>query len=583
MEAEKIASKRRVSRRDFLTLTGAAVVPLLAACATAAPSPAAAPTAAPKAAAPTAAAAAPAPTAAQPAKPTATVPAAAAATAAPTKPAVAIKRGGTLVQATAWTYPSLDPIMTTVARLPAHMAISNSLVNLELVDPKTWEHKVVGDLAESWEQPDPTTIVFKLKKGVTFHDGSDFDAEVAKWNLLRARDHAKSQLKTQLTVLASAEALDKSTLRLKLKTPNPAFLRSLAFENGAKVQMSSKVALEKLGDDGFARSPVGTGPFKFKQWITDDRVILERNPNYHVTGADGKALPYLDGLVFRYVPDPAVALVDMRAGSAHILDRVPAKDFATIKNDPNLAVWEMPWAGQGYFWVGFNTKKPPFDNVRLRQAAVQAIDRVGMAKALGFGIGIPHYYPHWAPGSLGYDESITKNDYNPAKVKELLKEAGFPDGISTDLKIIGREPDNTIGEFAQQMWTAVGIKTKLVAQERVGWIDSLKNGDFQAAFWGGTFDVVVDPDVLKRRVVCEGAANWSQFCDKDIDRLMDEAGQALDPKKRHELYRDVIRIIQEKAYLGSGINMQYIWALRKELQGITASFQVPDFSAAWIK
>ena len=488
-----------------------------------------------------------------------------------------------MVEAINWTYPTMDPHLTSIQYMPGYEAMFNSLVRFELVDPTTWEHELAGDMAESWEQPDPKTIVFHLKKGIKFHDGSDFTAEVAAWNLIRARDHEKSQKKAQLQDLESAQALDANTLQLKLTVPNPAFLRSMAFIVGARIHMISKAAHDKMGDEGIARTAVGTGPFKFKEWITDDRLITERNPDYFEKGEDGQPLPYLDSFVGRYVPDPTVSLTDMRAGTVHVLEWVPTKDVATVKQDQNLAIVEMPWAGQTYFMVGFNTETPPFDDVRVRQAAVHAIDREAMAKALGFGVGVPHYYPDWAKGSLGYDESILKNEYDPAKVKELLTQAGHPDGVEIELKVIAREPENTIGAFAQQMWSAVGIKTKLVAMERLAWIDAVRAKNFQACFWRGTFVTSVDPDLLATRIRCGAATNWAQFCDKDIDRLMDEGAATQDTAKRNEIYKQVLTRIQERAYLGTGIAMPLITAYRKELQGMTVNFQVPDFRTAWLK
>ena len=273
----------------------------------------------------------------------------------PIASAQAIKRGGQLVTSKQWTYASLDPHLTSEPEMAGYEALFNGLVRFELVDPKTWEHKLVGDLAESWQQPDPKTSVFTLLKGITFHDGSEFDSAVAKWNLERQRDHPKAQLlKVPLANVAAVETPDKYTLRLKLKSDSPSLIRLMAFAWGAKLRMASKAAMDKLGEAGFARNPIGTGPFKFKQWVTDDRLILERNPNYFEMGADGKPLPYLDGLVFRYIPDPTVALVDMRAGSLHVLEWILTKDIATIRGDSNLAIWEMPWAGQIYFFGGYN-------------------------------------------------------------------------------------------------------------------------------------------------------------------------------------------------------------------------------------
>ena len=162
--------------------------------------------------------------AAQAAAPT-TAPAPAAAATVAAKPAATpapasratIKRGGTLIHSTFTTYTTMDPHLNASFLNPGYDAIYNGLVRFELVDAKTGQHKVVGDLAESWEQADPTTLVFKLKQGVVFHDGSPFDASVAAWNFLRARDDPKSTRRTQLQVIDTVEAADKTTLRIKLK------------------------------------------------------------------------------------------------------------------------------------------------------------------------------------------------------------------------------------------------------------------------------------------------------------------------------------------------------------------------------
>jgi peptide/nickel transport system substrate-binding protein len=478
----------------------------------------------------------------------------------------------------------MDPHLTSIAYLvgTGPGALYNNLVRLEPVGPNTWEHKVVGDLAESWEQPDAQTLVFKLKQGVKFHDGSDLTGDVVAWNYLRARDHEKSQRKSLLTAIDTVEAPDKTTVRFKLKAPNAAFLRNIAFVAGGGSPIISKAAWEKGGDEQAARQPVGTGPFKFKQFIADDRLILEKNPDYFQNGADGKPLPYLDEFVGRFVPDPSVALVDLQAGSLHLLEWVLTKDVATVKGNQALALDELPWAGQTYFLVGYNTEAPPFNDLRVRQAASMAIDREGMNKALGFGVGAPHYYLDWAVGSLGYDESIVKNEYNPAKAKELLAAAGHPNGVPIELKVIAREPENTIGEFAQQMWTRAGFQTKLVSMERLAWIDEVRAKKFQACFWRGTFTTAVDPDTLSARIRGGGTSNWSQFADKEVDSMMDQGVQELDPKKRHEIYKGVLTRLQEQAYLATGIAMPLLMARRKEVMGVSYNYQMPNLDRIWL-
>jgi peptide/nickel transport system substrate-binding protein len=476
----------------------------------------------------------------------------------------------------------MDPHLGT---LPQHIIYENvydGLLALELTDAKTWEHKVTGVLAESWEQKDSKTLVFKLRTGVKFHDGSDFDAETASWNILRARDHPKSQLKASLAAIDTVTAVDKSTLEIKTKTDNAALLRTLAFTNGGLVRMVSKVAFDKNGEEWLQRNPVGTGAFKFKQWITDDRVTLERNPEYFVMGLDGKTLPYLDGLVLRYIPDPSVSTIDMRAGSIQFLEWVAFKDVETIRQDSNLAMTELPWAGQIYFMVAYNTETPPFNDVRVRQAANYAIDRVTMHKLLGFGVGQPYDYPYWTPGTLGHDDNIRKYTYNPAKAKELLKEAGYPDGVTIELKVIAREPENTIGEYVQQMWSEGGIKTRLVSQERLSWIDAVRAKNFQSCFWRGALWAQVDPELARTLITTGGPTNWSQFSDKDVDRLLDEGLATLDPKKRADIYRQMWEILQERAYAGTGFLAPVVNAYRKDIQGLTFNFMVPNMTRVWL-
>ncbi len=544
-----------LSRRKFLQFSALAAVPILSACSSPA-TPAPAGTAAQKG------------------------------TAAGAAAAGAPKRGGQLVTSKQWTYASMDPALTSEPEMTAYNQLYNGLVRLQLVNPESWEFKVVGDLAESWEQPDPKTVVFKLRQGVTFHDGSPFDAEAAKWNILRVRDHPKSQLNKAnvAAAVADVEAVDKSTLRVKLKAESPSFMRMSAFAWGSLVRMYSKAAAEKNGEDWMQRNAVGTGAFKFKEWITDDRVIMERNPNYHEMGADGKALPYLDGVVARFIPDPTVALNDMRAGSLHVLDWISPKDFDQVRGDSNLAVWEMPWAGQIYFFGGYNTKKKPFDDPRVRQAANYAIDREAMAKALGFGVGKAFYYPQWGPGVPGYDENMLKYEFNPDKTKQLLKEAGYPDGtISIELKVIAREPENTIGEFVQAQWSAAGIKTKIVAMERLAWIDQVRAGNFDTCFWRGNLATgVVDPDALKQNFGCGAPGNWAQWCDEEVDKTMIEAGSTSDPAKRAALYTKAFTRIQEQAYLYTGIVVPLLTAYRKEVKDLDFEFQSPAFRTAWL-
>ncbi len=549
---------RTFSRRDFLKLgVGTAGVTLLAACA-------------------------PTPQTSTPSSPaqsgTPAQPAAAATGAAPK-----IKRGGTLVHSQSWTYPTLDVHLSSIPTGPAYSSLYDTLIRHELVDDKVGRYELKPGLAESWEQADPKTIVMKLRKGVKFHDGSDFNAEVAKWNLDRMRSDKKSFARDQTAAIDTVDVVDPYTIKLNLKAPSPAILAGLSGgSNGSATGMLSKVAMDKLGPDKFALNPVGTGPMKFKQMIPDDRVVLERFEDYWMKGADGKTLPYVDQFVSRYIPDPSVAMVELRSGGIHVIDNIPPKDVETVKSDPSLVYWEMPWAGPTYFFVGFNLKSGPFaTNLKLRQAALYAIDRESMAKAIGFGIGRPALYPLWNSSHLGYDESIVKYPFDLDKAKQFLKDAGYPNGIDVNLLVIAREPENTIGQMAAEMWSKAGIKTKLETLERLSWIDRMQKFNFDSGFWRISTQPV-DDDEKRRYFGTGGASNWSSVADPELDKLMEQGGTTYDVKQRAEYYKKALTLIQEKAYLGSGFQVPENKALRKEMKGSKVQFTYLDIRESWL-
>ncbi len=496
-------------------------------------------------------------------------------------PSPAIQRGGEVVQASSWTYPMFDPHLTSRTETAGNLLLFEFLLKYELAGDKAQTFHLKPGLAEAWEQPDPKTVVFHLRKGVKFHDGSSFTAEVAKWNMERLRDHPQSRAKAFLLDVDTVEAPDPATLRVRLKTPSGSLPFRVSTGNYARVAMSSKAAFDKLGEAGIARVPNGTGPMRFKQWITDDRLILERNPDYWGSGVDGKPLPYIDSFISRYIPDLTVAVPDLQAGQLMAAENMPVNQLATLQANPRLRVIEWPWAPTTYFQMGFNIYKPPFVNLKVRQAALHGIDRDGMAKALGFGHAQPAYYPDWSPSLTGYDEHIVKYPYDPAKVKQLLREAGFPNGVETDLLVIQREPEATIGQFAAEMWTRVGIKTTFRALERLTWINAVRGMNFQACFWRNT-PPQADPAQIVAALAPDSSDNWSGFKDEQLAALMRKADATLEPKARTALYRQALTRLQERAYLGTGYNVPANYVVDARLHGLIAEFAIPNFQEVWL-
>jgi peptide/nickel transport system substrate-binding protein len=380
--------------------------------------------------------------------------------------AMGIKRGGILRVAKEWRYPTLDAHLSNVTSLHGFRMLYDCLLRHEL-NAETGRFELRPELAESWERVNDRTFVFHLRSGVKFHDGSDFNADVAKWNLDRMRQHPKSGKKDDVTAIQGVEVIGSHLIRVNLKAPTASLLVNLSAAAG-RAEMISRTAVEKLGDDQFGRQAAGTGPMQFGEWVPDDRLVLKRFDGYWQSGADGKPLPYLDGAVFRVITDPAVGILELRAGAMDLTDGVEAKDVARVKAVPELVYREVPQSGQIYFTMGFNPRSGPFArSQKLRQAALHALNREAMAKALGFGQARPHYYVYWGPGMLGYDDAVPRHEYSPPRVRELLHQAGHPNGVDVTLTVINRAAEMRIAEVVKQMWDALGIRTTLEVFERL--------------------------------------------------------------------------------------------------------------------
>ncbi|MCL4534695.1 MAG: ABC transporter substrate-binding protein [Bacteroidetes bacterium] len=546
--------------KRFVTGTVIVLVTLaLAACAPAAPTAAptkpagapGAPTAAPKAAAPS---------------PTA---------------AVNIKRGGTLRVHRQNDWESMDPQTSQVGR-PDATLVYDTLVRA-VRNPQTGVFEIKGLLADSIDTSNPKAVIFKLHQGVKFHDGSDFNAEVAKWNLDRLRTHPKSTAKEFVADHESVDVIDPYTVRINLKAPSASVLANLTTHSDARPAMLSKAHWEKAGDEGVFRESVGTGPYRFVEWKTGDHVTYKRFENYWRTGDDGKPLPYIDEVLVRFIPDWAVAIMELKAGNIDLVTDIAGKDVAGLKADPNLVVLERPWQGTIYFW-SFNAKsgaKFAGDNMKkVRQAMQWAIDKEAIGKALGFGIG-KAAYQHLSPGHLGYNEKILSYRHDPAKAKQLLAEAGFPNGIDAALSMVARPEDLQNAQMYKQMLDAVGVRTTIDQQERVALVKRSLAGEYEFDAWRSGFRL--DPDaVLGFRYSSKGSGNYALWENADMDKCLEEGRSTFDQAQRQKIYERCETLANEEAYYGWMWTRLQVDAMSKALKGWEAVWSDWGLDKAWL-
>src|SRR5215204_3148985 len=282
----------------------------------------------------------------------------AAAKPAESKPAAsgeAPRKGGTLRVGLTVEAVTMDPNLSgsKIDRMIYH----NIYEPLVMLDTKL---QIKPSLAESWSYADPKTLVFKLRQGVKFHDGTDFDADAVKFNFDRMQDPASKSVRTgEIANVQNAEVVDKYTVKLNLKRPDAALLATLTDRAGMIV---SPDAIKKLGPD-LGRKAVGTGPFEFVEWIKDDHLTAKRFAGYWGAKDGG---PYLDELRYRPIPDDTVKLQSLIGGEIDVMDYVQPRDVAGVKGNPNLVEIDIP--SLAAFGYQFNMTRPPFDNKALRLA-----------------------------------------------------------------------------------------------------------------------------------------------------------------------------------------------------------------------
>ncbi|MCL4535676.1 MAG: ABC transporter substrate-binding protein [Bacteroidetes bacterium] len=488
--------------------------------------------------------------------PTATAAVTSAPAAVPTKPAAAtptpatqIKRGGTLraVMGSYSGYGTLDPhIHPGGGSDTLFTSVFNSVTQLFYNEQtKKWEVRPM--LATSWEFTDPKTFVIKLRKGVKFHDGSDWNADVLLFNLDRMKNHKRSISKEMVMDIADAQKVDDYTVRLLLTGPT-ATLPSRLSSGGSlgRTYIVSKAGIEKMGEEKYGTKPTGTGPFEVTEWMTDDHVTIKKFDGYWEMGEDGKPLPYLDGIVFRFIKDMSVAATELRTGNIDITGPTLAPvDLLKVKDNPDLVVLQPPSVAK-FVILGLNARQGVFaDNLKLRQAVAYGIDRDAMVKTLGMGLGEPACY-YWAPGQLGYDPSIPCYKSDQAKAKQSFQDAKVNSPLDIVLLAFSTPDRVKFSEVVKAQLDAIGFRVKIEGMERVASIQRAALFDFDIYLWGRNFQA--DPDALSRDLHSTGQGAYSGWRNPEMDKCMEEGRAELDEAKRAETYKRCQRLIYDDAY-----------------------------------
>jgi len=480
--------------------------------------------------------------------------------------------GGTYVYILPGEPDSLDPHKT--ARSDAYNIMLFLHSSLVIQDP---EGNYVPYLAESWEMSeDGLTWTFHLKKGITFHDGTPLTAQDVAWTYTRAKDPANpGAAGATLAAVESIEATDDSTVVMHL--PQPFFPLLTSLSDPAFFGILSQKAVEAAGDD-YGRQPVGSGPYKFKEWVTGEKVVLERNPDFSWGPAYAHQGPwYFDQIEYRIVPETATQVVSMEAGEVDFGGIAPS-DEETIRQTGLFTLYDLVYQGTGPH-LEFNNSRPPLDDARVRQALSMAIDRDVIVKVVMQGQAAVQYGPLSA-STIGYWPGVeyVGYKYNLDKAKALMQEAGYTANASGMLEkdgqplkftlktIAGEETWLKIAEILQEQFKALGVDIQLEQQEAGALVGDEISGNYEMGMMQVGWQ---DADILYQMYHSSmiGALNLGQVKDPKLDEILTKTRITLDPELRQQWVDDAQRYITEQALMAPLLSMVSYMAVNNRVEG----------------
>ena len=433
----------------------------------------------------------------------------------------------------------------------------------KLVDLDT-KANYVPQLATEWTwSSDNLTLTMKLRSGVKFHDGEPFDAEAVKYNIERYQTAEFSKRKAEVKSIKSVEVVDPTTVRLHLSEPYAPLIGVLSDRAGMMV--SPKAA--RAAGDKYSANPVCSGPYKFKERVAQEKIVLEKFADYW-----NKDAIHIDEIVFSAVPDSAVRLANLKAGGFDMIERVAPTDAPAIRSDANLKLFESP--SLGYYSLLINTangpaaKTPLGENPKVREAFEAAIDRKVLNQVVFAGEYVPNNQPI-LPGTAYYDVDHPVPARDVEKAKRLLREAGA-EHMSFTLTAANSPLELQVAQVLQSMAAEAGFDVNIQAMDANTLTAAGAKGDYQAVLviWSGR----PDPDGnISIWLQCDGFINWGKYCSKPLDEALAKARQTTNPADRLAHYKEAADIYLADRPQLFLYNIKWIWGTTARLAGFVPS------------
>lgn len=490
----------------------------------------------------------------------------------------AVQRGGTLVYGRYSDSSFLEPVLN---ENNTDIWILSNLYDT-LLFPTADGKGIEPGLASTWNvAADGKRVSLTLRDNIKFSDGTPITAEDVQWSLARASKPGNGVWQFMVDSIESITIDNAHTVTLHLKHPDPAILSALTAFNTSIMPKKQFEATpgdsDKQKAEAFAEHPVGSGPFILKSWQHNAAMTLVRNPYYWRNGADGKPLPYLDGITFEIVPDDATRILKLQSGELDATEFIPYSRVNELKGNSALNMQLFPSTRVEY--VSLNVRPQyqgasnPLANVKVRQALNYATDKQAIIQLVTYGIGTPmtSYISSGTPGHVG-DKPLYPVDV--AKAKQLLNEAGFANGFSANMMVLaGNEDEISIATALQQMWAELGIKLTITQMDHATETDRYRKGDFGMRLSTWTDDIADPNEITSYFAYSKNIqAVHSGWKNNQVDQLFEQSQQEIDTKKRADDYRQIQAVFNSEGPIVPLYESPYPVALKKTVHGFV---QIP--------
>jgi peptide/nickel transport system substrate-binding protein len=456
----------------------------------------------------------------------------------------------------------LDPTLarTFVGRI-VFAALCDKLVD---IDEKLG---IVPQLATSWEwSADNKALTMKIRPNVTFHDGEKLDAAAVKFNLERHKTMTGSNRRGELALVSTVDVVDPSTVRINLSAPFAPLLAQLADRAG---MMVSPKAAQAAGDK-FGANPVCSGPFKFVERVAQDRIVVERYPNYWNKGAI-----HIDRIVYLPIVDSTVRLANLKSGQLDFIERVAPSDIPALKNDTRFKISKITEIGYQGITINvgksdFAQKNPLGKDPRVREAFELALDRQGIVQVAMDGEGTVGN--QWvAPDNTFYAKNMPIPKRDVARAKALLAEAGVSNPTFT-LMTPTTADGQRIAQVVQAMVKEAGFDVKIQSTEFATSLDMADKGQFDAYVlaWSGR----ADPDGnIFSFDACKQPLNYAGYCKPEVDDILNKSRTARDAAERKKLFEQLAAVALKDRPIVYLYHRHWLWAYTTKLSGLRP---IPD-------